>query len=150
MQNTAVTEYLRDVLGLKWIPRPLPALESQEASLELTQAKSGPILCCFVSSPTPEELKLLEKMLAAIQVPKDGFQVITGQPGILVHHLSEVLSAPVVISFDPEFTSAIEALSPTLHRQLSHPRDLIHSPELKKAAWENLKEIRRHIDQRSV
>lgn len=159
--------YLTDTLGVSSFLRPLAkpvAVESAEPAGELgtqlsgdtfakLQAPSSQVLVCCLSlwDLTLDEAELLAKMMSAIGLTKNQWQVVVGSHRALTQNLTELSGLVAILAFDNGLTDASQKFvgqskQAIQVKSLPHPGQLIKSPYLKKGVWEELKEVRALLD----
>lgn len=128
--NQTVLNYLTKVLGIGEI---LSADRISEKTVAATP------VCCVPSEPmNPEETALFWKMMAAMRLSPDE---------VLLSERLEGVQTGIFILMDmqTEGAGAWNQVGGLTVLRTFHPRLLVQKPELKRDAWEHLKEVMRRL-----
>ncbi|MBC7421257.1 MAG: hypothetical protein H7328_11065 [Bdellovibrio sp.] len=125
-------DYVRNVLGVK-------AIFSNEISEQITPEEI-PLLVRVqdFNSYSAEEKDLLTKMLAALKIPNEYSRTfdLAENPNVV---------CKVAVYLTDELKSMKDLLPNEIHTY--SPRVLLHTPALKKAAWDELQKVLRFFQQ---
>lgn len=124
-------QYLQQVLGIQSYILP-----------ETHTPDTAP--CLFLSDASPltqAESELFLKMTAAMKLSQDQFRLYNLQEKDVSHLTNVIQSAQVIISFDAHLANYLQIQFP--HHEIfciSHPREMLQNPNLKKDAWGKLQD----------